>query len=180
MPSRWFKLFSRNAEASAAGIQCSSAQTLQDRLADYGEALALAEAGEQLLAGAIIRREGAGKKRLLAVGHHYGFSARLAYYAISLASRMDAAVTFLNVSPADAPASETAAFHTQATLSASYWLQAASARGVSADHVVALGTLRLALEQVARQAGRVELVLSEPEESALLAGHMGLALFTVE
>lgn len=180
MSPKWFSLFPERRRAAPEGVRCGRLNALEERLADYAEAIALAEAGELLLAGSVIRRQGQGRKQLLAMGHGMGFSARLAEYAISLAGRMDAAVTFLSVAPKDLAPDARAVFERQAALSARYWLEAARACGVPAGHEVRFDGIRDAIANVARDTGRVELVLSEPEEGAQLQGRMGLALFTVD
>ncbi len=180
MRPKWFSLLRRGARDVPDGVRAGRVNAIEERLADYAEAIALAEAGEMLLAGAVMRREGQGRKRLLVVGHGAGFSARLAGYAISLAGRMDAALTFLTVGPAEAGDSTREAYAAQAGVSARYWLEAARACGVPAGHEVCFAEIGDAITRMTRSLGRVEMVLSEPEEGLRLQGRMPLALFTVD
>lgn len=180
MRPKWFSSLCRNARDVPDGVRTGHVNGLEERLADYAEAIALAEAGEMLLAGAVMRREGQGRKRLLVVGHGTGFSARLAGYAISLADRMGAALTFLSVGPVEADEGTRAAYGAQAASSARYWLEGAKACGVPAGHEVCFAEIGDAIQHMTHVLGRVEMVLSEPEEGLRLKGRMPLALFTVD
>ncbi len=185
MPGRWFRRAALGGDAGQGDIRMRStaAVRMEERLADYAEALALAEAGEQLLAGAVIRRGEAQVRRILVLGHGCGLSSRLAGYALSLAGRMGSGLLFLHVGDASHDAYRRAAFERQARAGALEWVEAARARGMAALHEVRFspaGRPDHAVEEAARAHGRVELILSEPEESELMRGRTGLALFTVE
>ncbi|MEG6505158.1 hypothetical protein [Nitratidesulfovibrio sp. 1201_IL3209] len=185
MPGRWFRRAAPGGDAGQGSIRMRStaAVRVEECLADYAEALALAEAGEQLLAGAVIRRGEAQVRRILVLGHGCGLSSRLAGYALSLAGRMGSGLLFLHVGDAAHDAYRRAAFERQARAGALEWVEAARARGMAALHEVRFapaGRPDHAVEEAARAHGRVELILSEPEESELMRGRTGLALFTVE
>lgn len=185
MPGRWFRRTAPGGDAGQDDIRMRTATALrvEERLADYAEALALAEAGEQLLAEAVIRRGETQSRRILVLGHGCGLSARVAGYALSLAGRMGSGLLFLNVGDAAHDAYRRSAFERQARAGALEWVEAARARGIAALHEVRFapsGRPDHAVEEAARAHGRVELILSEPEESELMRGRTGLALFTVE
>ena len=93
---------------------------------------------------------------------------------------MGAALTFLTVGPAEAGDSTREAYTAQAGVSARYWLEAARACGVPAGHEVCFAEIGDAITRMTRSLGRVEMVLSEPEEGLRLQGRMPLALFTVD
>jgi hypothetical protein len=81
------------------GVRIQRRGELRDRLDDYAEAVALAEAGEQILAERAIARRGTGRKRIMVLGHGADYSARLAEYAILLAERLGYAWSFSTRQP---------------------------------------------------------------------------------
>ncbi len=169
-----------------AGIRVQHC-SVQQRLDDYAEALALAEAGELVLAGGVLKRSGTGRKRILVLGHGAGFSDRLADYSLGLARRLGYGLVFLNVGEPGADPQPSAmasymreGFALRAGDAVRPWLLQAAAHGIEAGHVVRFGDAPTAVEAVCRDLHRVELILSDPEEGARLAGRAPSALFTVE
>ncbi len=169
------------------GIEVRPGGTRRERLDDYAEALALAEAGEQALAGGVIRRAGSGRKRILVLGHGSSFSPRLAEYALGLAQRLGYGLVFLNVGSAGSQAAGgqmdsylRESFARRAGEEARPWLLLATDRGLEAGHVVRFGDTPAEVEGLCRDLHRVELILSEPGEGARLEGRATSALFTVD
>ena len=168
------------------GIRVRQGGSGRELLDDYAEALALAEAGEQALAGGVLRRAGSGRKRILVLGHGPSFSPRLAEYALGLAQRLGYGLVFLNVgtgsraggSQMDAYLRES--FVRRAGEEARPWLLLAADRGLEAGHVVRFGDTLAEVEGLCRDLHRVELILSDPGEGARLEGRAPSALFTVD
>lgn len=170
------------------GVRIQRRGELRDRLDDYAEAVALAEAGEQILAERAIARRGTGRKRIMVLGHGADYSARLAEYAILLAERLGYGLVFLNV---DNPEAENAAtpemrkflresFARKSGEAARPWLLAAAEKGVEAGHVVRFGEQAKAVEDLCGKLHRVELILSEPEDAAGFRQGAPSAVFTVD
>ncbi len=169
------------------GIRVRKGPGGRDRFADYAEALALAEAGEQALAGGVIRRGGSGRKRILIVGRGHSFSPRLAEYALGLAQRLEYGLVFLNVGDPGAAASTPQmnaylrdGFVRRSGEEVRPWLLLATGRGLEAGHVVRFGDTAREVEGLCRDLHRVELILSDPGEGAKLEGRAPSALFTVD
>jgi len=160
---------------------------LRDIWEDFGEAFALAEAGEQLLAREVLRRGSSQGRRILVLGHGASFPSVLVEYALGLAQRMDYEVVFCNVWETGRAAGTVAmrqymeeAFAAQAAQAVQPWLDRAAQIGVVARHLVRCGCVTAQVESICHELGRVELVLSGPDESLCLEGHVSFPLFTVE
>lgn len=156
------------------------AQSVEDRLADYTEAVALAEAGEQMLASDVIRHSGTGRRRILVIGHGCTFSSHLGEYALSVAERMGSDLLFLNVGQAKKDPNWRKSFTQLASNAADAWRQAAERQNLNVQHEVRFGTVDEAVSELVRSCGRIEFILSEPEEGEQVLGQTGLALFTVK
>lgn len=155
------------------------ASSVQTRLEDYAEALALAEAGEQILASELMQHTRLGRRRILVIGHGCTFSQRLGEYALSVAERMDSDLLFLSVGQGGSTATWRESFAHLAARAASTWQEAVARIGLNMFHEVRFGSVDAAVNELVRNNGRIEFILSEPEESDLIHGHTGLALFTV-
>lgn len=146
-----------------------------ERLDCMSEALAWAEAGEQARAVEVMQRETLGHRRVLVVSRGVALAPRLAEFALGLAGRLGAAAVFLNVLPparsrnrADQGRQEQA--RQAALANARSWLERAGEMGVPAAHLVRFGDPAAAAAEACAELGRVEIVLSEPED----AGAVGL------
>ena len=156
------------------------AQSVEDRLADYTEAVALAEAGEQMLASDVIRHSGTGRRRILVIGHGCTFSSRLGEYALSVAERMGSDLLFLSIGLPKKDRNWREAFTQLADSAAGVWREAAARQNLNVQHEVRFGTVDEAVSELVRNCGRIEFILSEPEEGEQVLGQTGLALFTVK
>lgn len=156
------------------------AHSMQDRLADYAEAMALAEAGEQLLAADLMEQKRIGRRRILVIGHGCAFSERLGQYALGVAERMGSDLLFLSVGMANANPDWRSSFAHLATRAAAAWQEAAARHGVNMLHEIRFGSVDAAVSELVRDNGRIEFILSEPEEGELVHGQTGLALFTIK
>ena len=156
------------------------AHSVQDRLADYAEAMALAEAGEQLLAADLMEQTRIGRRRILVIGHGCSFSERLGQYALGVAERMGSDLLFLSVGAPNTTPDWRGSFAHLATRAAATWQEAAARHGVNMLHEIRFGSVDAAVSELVRNNGRIEFILSEPEEGGLVQGHTGLALFTIK
>lgn len=157
----------------------SLSERLEDNLADYSEALALAEAGEQILASELMQHTRIGRRRILVIGHGCTFSQRMGEYALSVAERMDSDLLFLSVGQGGNTPEWRESFAHLSARSALAWQDAAARAGLNMFHEVRFGSVDAAVNELVRNNGRIEFILSEPEESEQIHGHTGLALFTV-
>lgn len=156
------------------------AKSVQDRLEDYGQAVALAEAGEQALAAKILSPPALERRRILVIGHGCSFSSRLREYALSVAERMGSDLLLLSVG-ADKPDQAWRDSFTQlATQAASDWALQAGPLHVHVAHEIRFSSLEDAVSELVRSCGRIEFILSEPKEGEQVMGQTGLALFTVK
>lgn len=171
------------------GIRVQRRGRARARLDDYAEALALAEAGEQLLAGGVVRGGEAARGSILVLGHGAAFSPGLAEYALGLASRLGCGLVFLSVGEKAANGDRSSpqmqaflreGFERKAAEAARAWLLLAGERGIEAAHEVRFGGVVAAVEEVCGAPRRIGLILSEPEEGARIGARAPLALFTVE
>ncbi len=175
MPRNWIR---RTLQPRTPGLR--RAQSVEDRLADYSEAVALAEAGEQMLAADIIRHSGTGRRRILVIGHGCTFSARLGEYALGVAERMGSDLLLLSIGLPRKDRVWRESFAQLAENAAAQWREAASRQGLNVTHEVRFGTVDETVNELVRSCGRIEFILSEPEEGEQVLGQTGLALFTVK
>lgn len=175
MPRNWLR------NTLGTGVpELRPARSVEDRLADYSEALALAEAGEQMLAAEIVRHSGTGRRRILVIGHGCSFSSRLGEYALGVAERMGSDLLLLSVGQARKNHDWRDSFVQLAESAAAPWREAASRLNLNVVHEVRFGTVDEAVSELVRSCGRIEFILSEPEEGEQVLGQTGLALFTVK
>ena len=159
-------------------------RSAMDRLDCMSEALAWAEAGEPGKAAEVMRREAAGSRRVLVVSRGAALAPRLAEYALGLAGRMGAEAVFLSVlaparsrSRADQGRQEQS--REAAEAAARPWLEQAAQRGVPCTHLVRFGDPAAAAAEACTELGRVEIVLSEPEEAGAVGLRAHRPVFTV-
>ena len=180
---RWLDGLSR-----PQGLRLDRRGSLRTRMDDYAEALALAEAGELLLADRAVSCRGSGKKRIIVLGHGPGYAGRLAEYALHLAERLGYGLVFLNVGQAVPPGPASAQmqrhlrenFAARSAEAARPWLVEALNMGVEAGHLVWFGDPAQAVEEVCAQLHRVELILSGPGEVDDIRDKAPSAVFAVE
>jgi len=156
------------------------ARSIQDRMADYSEAVALAEAGELMLASDVFSHPGTGRKRILVIGHGCSFSERLGQYALGVAERMGSDLLLLSVGMARHDKTWRESFAQLASDAAKSVQEAAVRLGLKVDHEIRFGSIDQAVSSLVRTSGRIEFILSEPEEGDQVLGQTGLALFTVK
>ena len=172
MPRNWLR------NTLGTGVpELRPARSVEDRLAAYGEALALAEAGERMLAAEVVRHSGTGRRRILVIG--CSFSSRLGEYALGVAERMGSDLLLLSVGQARKNHDWRESFTQLAENAAVPWREAASRLNLNVVHEVRFGTVDEAVSELVRSCGRIEFILSEPEEGEQVLGQTGLALFTV-
>lgn len=169
--------------AAPQGVKVSR-RSAMDRLDCMSEALAWAEAGEQTRAAEVLRRETAGRRRVLVVSRGPNLAPRLAEFALGLAGRMGAEAVFLTVLPAARSRSRVDQGRQDQAREASEanvrpWLDQARERGVPAEHLVRLGDPAAAAAEACTELGRVEIVLSEPEEAGAVGLRAHRPVFTV-
>lgn len=155
-------------------------QKISDRLADYTEAVALAEAGEQTLALDLMHRTRLGRRRILVIGHGCTFPERLGRYALSVAERMESDLLFLSVGRPKSSPQWRDSFAHLAFRAVIPWQEEAMRQSVNMQHEIRFGSVDEAVSELVRNNGRIEFILSEPEEGEQILGHTGLALFTVK
>jgi len=165
-------------EDTPAGVRLTRRKVME-RLDGLGEALAWAEAGEQERAAETLRRDGLDRKRILALGRGAGFAPRLAEFALGLADRLRAEVVFLSVLDAPRGKARNDAGQKLAVDQARPWLEQAQERGVAAQHLVRSGDPAAAVAEVCAEVGRVEIVLSEPQDGELVGTRAHRPVFTV-
>ena len=175
MPRNWLRTAS---QTPAPALR--RAQSLRDRLEDYTEAVALAEAGEQMLAADVVRHSGAGRRRILVIGHGCTFSTRLGEYAVSVAERMGSDLLLLSIGMPKPDLAWRESFAQLASSAAASWREAAARHDLKVQHEVRFGCVEEAVRELVRSCGRIEFILSEPEEGEQVHGQTGLALFTVK
>jgi len=175
MPRNWLR---NKIQTSAPTMR--RAWSVQDRLADYTEAVALAEAGELMLATDVIRHSGTGRRRILVIGHGCTFSERLGQYALGVAERMGSDLLFLSIGMAKKDTVWRKSFAELSARAAAAWQEAAARHNLKVDHEVRFGSVDEAVSELVRTCGRIEFILSEPEEGEQVLGQTGLALFTVK
>ncbi len=175
MPRNWLR---NTMHAGTPSLR--RAKSVEDRLADYSEAVALAEAGEQMLASDVIRHSGTGRRRILVIGHGCTFSSRLGEYALSVAERMGSDLLFLSVGLPRRDQNWRESFTQLADNAAGPWREAAERQQLNVQHEVRFGTVDEAVSELVRSCGRIEFILSEPEVGVQGLGLTGLALFTVK
>ncbi len=180
---RWLNGLSR-----PQGVRLDRRGSLRARIDDYSEALALAEAGELLLADTAVSIRNAGKKRIIVLGHGPDYLGRLAEYALHLAQRLGYGLVFLNVGETTPPSQASAEmqrhlrenFAAKSAEAARPWLVEALNMGVEAGHLVWFGDPAKAVEEVCAQLHRVELILSGPSEVDDIRDKAPSAVFAVE
>jgi hypothetical protein len=170
-------------EKAPDGVQVARCSAM-DRLDCMSEALAWAEAGEQGKAAEVLRRDAAGNRRVLVVSRGPRLAPRLAEYALGLAGRMGAEAVFLTVlAPARSRNRADQGLQEQARHDADAealpWLEQALERGVPALHLVRFGDPAAAAAEACTELGRVEIVLSEPEEAGAVGLRAHRPVFTV-
>lgn len=175
MPRNWLRN-SMNTHAPTL----RRAKSVQDRLADYSEAVALAEAGEQMLAADLFAPPSTGRRRILVIGHGCSFSPRLREYALSVAERMGSDLLLLSIGMKTGDATWRESFTQMASQAAASWRDSAARMNLSVAHEVRFAGIEEAVSELVRSCGRIEFILSEPEEGEHVVGQTGLALFTVK
>lgn len=175
MPRNWLR---NSMHTSAPSLR--RAKSVQDRLADYSEAVALAEAGEQMLAADLVAPTSTGRRRILVIGHGCSFSPRLREYALSVAERMGSDLLLLSIGMKTGDATWRESFTQLSAQAASTWHESAARMGLHIAHKVRFGGIEEAVSELVRACGRIEFILSEPEEGEQVVGQTGLALFTVK
>lgn len=175
MPRNWLR---NSMQTGAPSLR--RARSVQDRLADYGEAVALAEAGEQMLAADLVTPSATGRRRILVIGHGCSFSPRLREYALSVAERMGSDLLLLSIGMRGADQKWRNSFTQMSAQAASSWTESATRMNLHVAHEVRFGGIEEAVGELVRACGRIEFILSEPEEGEQVVGQTGLALFTVK
>jgi len=170
----------RSSFSQTSGPALRRVRTIQDNLADYTEAIALAEAGEQLLAAGFMEQTRIGHRRILVIGHGCTFPEPLGQYALGVAQRMGCDLIFLSVGVSNSNPNWRESFAHLAARSAEVWREAAARIGLNMFHEVRFGSMDEAVNELVRDSCRIEFILSEPEEGSMIQGRTGLALFTVK
>jgi len=161
------------------GVSVSRRSALREWLDDCSEALALAEANEQGLAGDVLRRESA--RKIVVLGTGPGFSKALGEHALGLAERLSCDLVFLSVGSSDVERAprRRETFTAAADQAASAWLDAAKRRGLAATHEARFGEPVDVVEQLCATLRRVEFVLGEAGDTEGFKGRLSRPLFVV-
>jgi len=147
-------------------------RSLRDRMEDYQETITFAEAGEGTAAAAADNTAAEEQPGLLLViGNGNTFSQRIIEYALEMAQRMSHEILALNMAPLPAetftlltpPRSKMKEFEEASRTNAQSFQEAAAAAGIPFQHTVKFGETEAVIEEVGKEYGLIDFVISEPE-----------------
>lgn len=151
----------------------SKTQSFRKKMDAYQESITFAEAGESGL-GSIDETEQPAERPglLLVIGNGNTFSQRMIDYALEMAQRMTYEILALNVAPLPeeavklfAPSSnKIQEFEEKSRENARAFETAAQEMGISITHAVKFGDTDSVIQQVSKEYGPIEFVVSEPSE----------------
>jgi hypothetical protein len=165
--------FSKNSKPDVA-VKKRTFQGSAERLEQYAEAAAYAEAGLQDLAQDLVRSGLHEKPKVLVVGNEESFSKPLVEYAVGFAKRMDYAIVAMNCVPFGHEAPKVLSpyqeqlcreFESRAAQGAEVLACRAAEQGVDFQHVVMFGSPDRCIRELHHRTRRVEFVVTEPETS---------------
>jgi len=148
-------------------------RSIRNKMDKYQESITFAEAGEPLHSAAPpVEQKEAKPGLLLVIGNGNRFSQRMIDYALEMAQRMSYPILALNVAPLPretaklfSPSqSKIQEFEEIAKKNAHAFQEIAEQSGISFSHAVKFGETDSVIQEVSREYGPVEFVVSEPAE----------------
>ena len=150
--------------------------TFRRKMDQYQESITFAEAGEMTPtadAQEAVEQPADQPGVLLVIGNDDTFSRRIIDYALEMAQRMSYRIVALNMAPVPEAAFKLLSpqndrireFEESARQNAAPFAQAAEEAGIPFEHIVKFGETDAVIDQVAREYGGVEFVVSEPAEN---------------
>lgn len=148
---------------------------LGDRMDQYQEAITFAEAGQPEHAQKLIREEVPGEEagKLLVVGRETGFSREVIEYALEMAQRLSYEILALNTAPLSGDTFRLFSssqkrlcqdFRALSEENVRPFQGEAERLGIPFTHVVKFQERDAALEEISREFGNIEFVVSDTEE----------------
>ena len=131
---------------------------------DYQEAITFAQAGEYEPVDRLHtpqKQESADANKLLVIGSGSSFSPDLVSYSLEMACRLSYEILAMNVSPV--PAEKKESFRLDSEKSGEAFRKAAGKEGVEIRHIVKFTTEDQALEEVMKEEGTIDFVVSDTE-----------------
>ena len=152
-------------------------RSLTGKMDQYQEAITFAEAGQQEHVREVFQetKETAVSKKLLVVGKESTFSTEIIDYAIDMAERMSYEIVALNTAPlscdtfklfSDSRDKICGDFQMLAETNAQPFRENAETRGIAFTHVVKYTESTEVLEELRKEIGEFEFVVSEEEQDA--------------
>ncbi len=151
----------------------TKSRSIGNKMDKYQESLTFAEAGEPLQPAALpVEQKEAKPGLLLVIGNGNSFSQRMIDYALEMAQRMAYEILALNVAPLPRETARLFApsqnkiqeFEEGAKRNVRAFQEAAEQSGISFSHEVKFGETDSVIQEVDREYGPVEFVVSEPAE----------------
>lgn len=148
---------------------------LRNKMNQYQKSITFAEAGETE-PGALSQKTAEQPAEqpgvLLVIGNEGAFSRRIMDYALDMAQRMSYRLVALSRAPVpeaaikllSPPKNKIEEFEQKAAQNAAAFAKAAENLGIPFEHIVKFGETDAVIQEVARQFGGVEFVVSEPAE----------------
>lgn len=149
--------------------------TFRRKMDQYQESITFAEAGEMTPtaeAQEAVEQPADQPGVLLVIGNDDTFSRRIIDYALEMAQRMSYRIVALNMAPVpeaafrllSPPSDKIQEFEQSARQNAATFAEAAEEAGIPFEHIVKFGETDAVIDEVAREYGGVEFVVSEPAE----------------
>jgi hypothetical protein len=154
------------------------AKKARDNMDKYHEAVAFAEAGhpeyaQQLFEAEVAEKAAERSARLLVIGREATFSKEVIEYALEMAQRLSYDILALNTAALSGDAFRLFSsshkklaedFRALSEENVQLFEQEAEKAGVSFDHIVKFGERDEAIEEINREFGNIEFVVSDSEE----------------
>lgn len=137
---------------------------------NYQEAIAFAEAGEHDHASSLITGSAAVTDEgrwLLVIGNQAAFPDKMMTYALEMADRLSYRIYALNAAPV--PFDRRPSFETSAKESACAFQNLAREKGIDFSHDIRFTDADQAAEQVAKEVGNIDFIISDGLESSRLS-----------
>ncbi|MDY6904739.1 MAG: hypothetical protein SWH61_08635 [Thermodesulfobacteriota bacterium] len=154
-------------------------RSVRDKMEEYQETITFAEAGEAAMGApadeAVQMEEHPGQ--LLVIGNGSGFSQRIIDYSLEMAQRMTYDILALNIAPVPeetfafiAPSrGKLKEFEDQSRENVQSFQAAAQQMGITFNHTVKFGETDAIIDELGKEYGTIEFVVSEPEKEQVAA-----------
>ncbi|MBS3757834.1 MAG: universal stress protein [Desulfobacterales bacterium] len=152
----------------------NKSRSFRKKMDEYHESITFAEAGEPAHGGSAAEAEQPEEQPglLLVIGNGNTFSQRVIDYALEMAQRMSYDILALNVAPIPQEAVKMFApsrnkieeFEEKSRENAQAFKAAAEEKGIALTHTVKFGDTDSVVQEVGKEYGPVEFVISEPSE----------------